>query len=85
MMNKAKTFKLGVVSSTQSVNRRSKLTHVDLNSSLFLVVVPPGKDNENISSIPTRHSLILGIRKGGRSSRGRYHQPKQKARVWLCE
>lgn len=47
MMNKAKTFKLGVVSSTQSVNWRSKLTHVDLNSSLFLVVVPPGKDNEN--------------------------------------
>lgn len=35
MMNKAKTFKLGVVSSTQSVNWRSKLTHVDLNSSLF--------------------------------------------------
>lgn len=48
MMNKAKTFKLGVVSSTQSINWRSKLTHSDLNSSLFLVVVPPGKDNENI-------------------------------------
>lgn len=56
MMNKAKTFKLGVVSSTQSVNWRRQLTHSDLNSSLFLVVVPPGKDNKNIINTHTTQS-----------------------------
>lgn len=46
-MNKAKTFKLGM-SSTCSINWRSKLTHSDLTPGLLLVVVPPGKDSENI-------------------------------------
>lgn len=43
MMNKAKTFKLGV-SPTCSAGGAS----LDLNPGLFLVAVPPGKDNENI-------------------------------------
>lgn len=53
MMNKAETLKSGVVSSTGSVDWRSKLPHSNLNPGLFWVVVPPGKDNENINTHDT--------------------------------
>lgn len=51
MMNKAETFKSGVINTIRRLEEQTP--SLKSNPGLFLVVVPPGKDSENTNTHDT--------------------------------